>query len=115
MNIIDHTGHYAVSLSDPTTGPRYTLSIVVVETLKLTSALLTAGLLTCMVLECGVQECHPLNLSDLKVRLNCKLQLLAHENNNQKLNWRKVSCDGSIGNSRIKYPPSYLQFLSIPS
>ena len=50
-----------------------------------------------LVLECGAQEHHPLNLSDhlaLKVRLNCKPQLLAHENNNQKLNWRMASCDG---------------------
>ena len=58
-----------------------------------------------LVLECGVQERHPLNLADyfsLKKRLNCKPQLLTHKNNNQKLNWRKASHDGSIGNYQDK-------------
>ena len=45
-----------------------------------------------------VQQCHPLNLSDhlaLSVKLDCNSQLVAPQQSNRKLNWRKAFSDGS--------------------
>ena len=73
MEMIDQTGHYAVSLSDLATGLLHTLC--------------SGGRITrvdycfidCwaahLVLDCEMKQRHPLNLSDhlgLKVKLNCK-------------------------------------------
>ena len=99
MDMIDRTGHYAASLSDLATGPTHTFSGGGRNTT------VDFCFIDCwaahLVLECEVQQHHPLNLSNhlaLKVKLNCKPQLMAHENTNQKLNWRKASSNGSIEN-----------------
>ena len=99
MDMIDRTGHYAVSLSDPTTGPTHTFYGGGRNTT------VDHGFTDCwaahLVLECEVKQRHPLNLSNhltLKVKLNCKPQLMTHHENTKKLNWRKTASDGSIEN-----------------
>ena len=98
MEMIDCTGHYVVSLNDLTTGlAPYTPIVAVVEIPMLTC------FIDCwaahLVMKCEVQQRHPLNLSDhlaLSVKLDCKPQLVASQQSNRKLNWRKAFSDGSI-------------------
>ena len=64
-------------------------------------------------MKCEVQQRHHVNLSDhlaLRVKLNCKPQLVAPKQSNQKLNWRKAFSDGSILNFQNEVT-SYLSSL----
>ena len=115
MDMIDRTGHYAVSLSDLAEGSLHTFCSGGRNTT------VDYCFIDCwaahLVLDCEVKQHHPLNLSDhlaLNVKLNCKpQQMTPHENTNHKLNWRKLPQMEALKTSRIWYPLTYLHFLSI--
>ena len=116
MDMIDRTGHYAVSLSDLATGPTHTFFGGGRNTT------VDFCFIDCwaahLVFECEVQQRHPLNLSDhlaLNVKLDCKPQVMVHhEDTNRKLNWTKAASNGSIVNFQNMVSSSLTPFLEHP-
>ena len=116
LDMIDRTGHYAVSLSDLAMGPAHTFSSGGRNTT------VDFCFIDCwaahLVLECEVLSRHPLNLSDhlpLKVKLDCNSQQIVHHTNtNKKLNWRRASSIGSIENYQNVVSSNITPFLERP-
>ena len=97
-DLMNRTGHFAVSLSDLAKGPMYTF-FCGNKTTTVDYCLIDCWAAH-LVTGCEVLDHHPLNLSDhlaLTVNLDCKPHLLnPPEQAHPKLNWRKAILDGSI-------------------
>ena len=90
--MIDHTGNYA--------GPTYTYFGGGGRNTTVDFCFFDCWA-AYLVTKCETQQHHPLTLSDHlahKVKLICKPQLMAHHNNNWRLNWRKAFSDRDIDN-----------------